>query len=154
MQKLLMIAALLATLPMPAGAQTALQVLRDFGVLGTWAHNCRTRASGSNSYVVYAPSNTGEVIKTADIGPQRAPFVFRIASARRTASDLIEFEQLEDGTPSTFITLRKTGNRIIDWRVEVKGGEVFVENGKYAAHIDLVNKWRTRCSSSTVPPKR
>jgi len=136
-KKLVILAALLATFPMPAHAQSPpssiQQIFQDFGLIGVWAPVCGQPASleGGNSHAIYAIAPPNGVILTYDNGPKYKPSVYAIVSAQPVAGGRLTYveERLSDKMHVT-VTLLKFGNEILVWTSVLQDGRILIDEGK------------------------
>ncbi|TWT00244.1 hypothetical protein [Reyranella sp. CPCC 100927] len=129
-----------------AGAQTVESVLRDAGILGTWAEVC-TMAAGErgNTRTIYARAANGTVTLTYDNGPRSTPTVYTILKAERRGADRIAYlQENQSDRRQLDIELRQAGERIKVWSSRRTTGEVLVAEGKFVAGGND-SPWQVRC---------
>ena len=66
----LLAAALTAVFVNSAAAETTAQIFQSFGLIGTWAVNCKAAASDSNLYMVFSAQPDGSVRREYFNGPK------------------------------------------------------------------------------------
>ena len=125
-----------------AQAQSVDKAMRDFGMLGTWAYDCKLPASNSNSHSTIVAS-PGRVTQTYDYGSgSKNVYVIQHAVIR---GDKISTRELFLGNKSMMdvVTLKKDG-RIRVWSSQVTGGKVLVTDG-FIPGANRETKWLMRC---------
>jgi hypothetical protein len=118
-----------------AHAQTVENVVRDFGLIGTWSANCsRPAGSGGNIYTIYAVDADGTVTLTYDSGGQGSQTVNVILRAERRGDDRIGYLQENRSSKAQIeIEVVLRDNTIKVWTSRRTTGEVLVREGKFAA---------------------
>src|ERR1051325_4199037 len=81
--------------PALASAQSPTAVLRDFGMLGTWATDCSRPSNSDNFYTIYASMSDGRVKRTYYNTPGRErPYnEYYITRAIRLPADQLSYQQ-------------------------------------------------------------
>jgi hypothetical protein len=132
----------------PRNSQRASDILREFGILGTWALNCREPASSDNAYSVYAAMDDGNARRTYYTTPDRrtSSSTYVIIAATRASSDQISYRQ--EGTvfhDRMNIVMLKQGNRL-QVRSSVRDpGVVLVKDGVFLGS-GAESPWQAKCS--------
>src|ERR1700738_4187322 len=82
-------------MPAIASAQSPREVLRNFGMLGTWATDCSRKSDSDNFYTVYAGMSDGRVRRTYYNTPDRAKAYneYIITRAIRLPADQLSYQQ-------------------------------------------------------------
>src|SRR5215471_641670 len=90
--------AVVLSVPALASAQSPSAVLREFGLLGTWATDCSRPSDSDNFYTTYAGMSDGRVRRTYYNTPDRkTPYnVYIITRAIRLPSDMLSYQQEGD----------------------------------------------------------
>ena len=135
--------------PTAANAQTVRQVLKDFGLLGTWQTDCGQTPSLSNIRTVYEGLANGDVRRTYYDAPGKVYNQAVLKRVSRIAADQILYEQ-EMQNDLQFIVLTKIGNRYRVFSSHSRAGKVYVQEGKYVKDADSRlhgddSPWQTKC---------
>ncbi len=144
----LLTAAFALALPALAQAQTSVRdVMRDFGLLGTWATDCSKPSGEENFYTVYAGMTNGNVRRTYYNTPDRekAYNEYVITRAIRLPADQLSYKQ--EGSvehDKIDVILLKDGNKYKIWSSVRENGEVLVENGKFPKSGEE-SPWQAKC---------
>jgi len=143
----LLTAAFALALPAVANAASPRDVMRDVGMLGTWATDCSRPAGEDNFYTVYAGLPDGNVRRTYYNTPDRekAYNEYVVTRAIRLPADLLSYRQ--EGSvehDKIDVILMKDGKRYKIWSSVREDGEVLVENGKFPKGGDE-SPWQAKC---------
>jgi hypothetical protein len=126
---------------------TAEPVFRDFNLLGTWAVACDRPASPSNPHVGVTAPGAGLIVEHHDVGPDFAPNLYHVVSARRVDKNDVEAKALfrpgsEGEEQQTLVMRIAKDKKGIDTRrtmfnrgedgVRVKNGVAVMSGGKTA----------------------
>jgi hypothetical protein len=128
----------------PARAETPAETAAAFGLLGTWAVDCRLPPSLANAYLTYAATPGGNIAHDRDFGSQRN--IGEVVRASLTAGgiDLVVFFPVS--AQSRQITIAKAGDgrmrTIADSFISSK--EYAVRDGKLLA-TGTEMPWQMRC---------
>jgi hypothetical protein len=93
-----------------ASAQTVQQVLRDFGLLGTWQTDCSKPAASNNFRTIYEGLSNGDVRRTYYDAPGKIYSQYVLKRVSRVSANQILYEQ-EGQNDLQFVVLTKIGNR-------------------------------------------
>ena len=146
-----LLAGALALMPSLANAQSTRDVLRDFGLLGTWATNCAEPAGKYNFWTVYAGMTNGNVKRTYYNTPDRekAYNEYIITRAIRLPASQLSYSQQGVANKDRIdVILLKEGNRYKIWSSVRQNGEVLVKEGKFASGGED-SPWQTKCNTPT-----
>jgi hypothetical protein len=143
----LLATALALGLPSLANAQSARDVMRDFGMLGTWASDCSKPSDASNFYTVYAGLPDGKVRRTYYNTPDRkTPYnEYILRRAIRLPADMMSYVQ--EGTVDhdrIDVVLLKDGSKYKIWSSVRDNDEALVRDGKFPGSGDD-SPWQTKC---------
>ena len=120
----------------PAVAGPDSDIVRKFGLFGTWAVDCSKPPSGDNTYEEYTPSETGYPTRTwyRKKGDRYAPAQsFEMRNARIAGPDRLAYLDVRktDGD-LTNIVLAMVGNRHRSFEsVDPTDGKVYIKDGKF-----------------------
>ena len=132
-----LVALLLTAAPDLADSNPVPVILRQFGLLGTWALDCAHAAGPNDEHSVYAVSASGEATLSYTRGEPYRDIVYTIQAADRMAPDRLALTVLHmpDRTPVDLVLLKEGGSLRVwsshtaDGRMLVVGG-VITGNGK------------------------
>jgi hypothetical protein len=133
---LALVSALLLVLLGPAAAQTAgtsqttEAALAEFGLLGTWALDCKQPPGKDNIFSIYEKRD-GQFVNVHDAGPAFEQPVYVVRAARPAGAGMLAIETVGKTGRETTITLRRVGDRIQVWKVLGADGFSPVSDGKY-----------------------
>jgi hypothetical protein len=134
-------------MPALASAQSAREVLRDFGMLGTWATDCSRPSDSDNFYTVYAGMPDGRVRRTYYNTPDRAKAYneYIVTRAIRLPADQLSYQQ--EGTVNhdkIDVILLKDGNKYKIWSSVTENGKALVKDGKFPGSGNE-SPWQAKC---------
>jgi hypothetical protein len=134
-------------MPSLASAQSARDVLRDFGLLGTWATDCSRQSDKDNFYTVYAGMTNGKVRRTYYNTPDRKePYnEYIITRGVKLPADMLSYRQ--EGVvdhDKIDVILLKDGNKYKIWSSIKEDETVLVRDGKFPNSGDD-SPWQTKC---------
>jgi hypothetical protein len=108
-------------------------LFKDYGLIGKWAIECKTKASPENPHVKVSQDGGGTVVERHDLGDDYRVNAYRILAAKRVSQTEVSVQALfEPGSEAeqkqdlTF-SVRDGTRRTLFTRVE--GGPVRVKNG-------------------------
>src|SRR2546423_719802 len=104
-----MLAAVLGA-SVPANAETVREVLREFGMLGTWATDCSRPPARDNILTVYAPLPNGNVQRTYYRAQGEISNQYELNRVVRISADQISYQQ-QGPSDRLDVVLEKKGNR-------------------------------------------
>jgi hypothetical protein len=131
--------------PAAADAQSLETILRDFGLLGTWAPDCGEAASPLHPRALYSVDPSGQAAMSYDPGPHAPRSAYTILSAERVGDDrlLLREEWLPDHSRLQ-VTLRRFRGKVKVWLSRDADGKILVRDGTVVA-TGYVSPWMTRC---------
>jgi hypothetical protein len=135
-------------LPTLASAQSPRDVLREFGLLGTWATDCSRPSDSDNFYTIYAGTSDGRVRRTYYNTPGREkPYnVYTVTRAIRLPADQLSYQQEGDVNHDKIdVILLKDGSRYKIWSSVTDEGKVLVKEGKFPGSGND-SPWQAKCS--------
>ncbi len=123
--------ALLALLGLPIGPATAsdADVLRQFGMLGRIAVDCKAPHSQVNPHLIYAVSPQGQLMRTLKMIPD-LDGSFPMRNVRIIAPDMLQHDETGRQSELT-ITVVKIGGKFRSWRSVRADGTVLIADGKF-----------------------
>ena len=135
-----------------ANAQSAANIVAEFGLIGTWATDCAQPASTSNYITIYAINPSGEVSRTYYDAPGHVLSIYKITSAKRQARDMLSYEQVWDfeGSPANVagdrvqVLLNMADNKYQIVSSQGSDGSFFVKDRKFPNSGDE-SPWQFRC---------
>ncbi len=133
--------------PTIASAQSPRAVLRDFGLLGSWATDCSRPSAADNFYTVYAGRADGMVRRTYYNTPDRKrPYnVYIITRAIRLPADQLSYQQEGEAEHDKIdVILLKDGNKYKIWSSVTEDGKVLVKDGKFPGS-GAESPWQDKC---------
>jgi len=141
-------AALALALPSAAHAQSPRDVMRDFGMLGTWARDCSKPSDRTNFYAMYVGTANGNVRRTHYNTPDRSSAYseYIITRVNRLPANQLSYQQ--EGSvdrDQMDVILVKDGNRYKVLSSSVRAtGEMLVKDGKYPQD-GAESPWQSKC---------
>jgi hypothetical protein len=131
-----------------ADAQSAANVVKEFGLVGSWAIDCRQPPSPTNAYANFSLTSGGAIELRDDFGPDFDDMIYRIVDAKRIGQFRLSLRQLlttDDQIVLDTVMLR-AGGRIRNWSSRLAdGSSVLVENGIIPLAREQETGWMTRC---------
>lgn len=135
-------------LPALASAQSASDVLADFGLVGTWATDCSRESNSDNFYTIYVRMPNGRVRRSYYNTPGREkPYnVYIITRAVKLPADMLSYQQVGDvDHDKVDVILLKDGNKYKIWSSVTEKGKALVKDGKFPGS-GSDSPWQTKCS--------
>jgi hypothetical protein len=129
-----------------AGAQTVANVFREFGLLGTFAADCKKPPGGSNTHTIYAADPNGRVTLTYDNGTGDRTVNVILEAEIRGATRIHYLQQNRASGARIEVEVSKTGDTIQVWWSRRSTGEVLVREGRFMAAKGS-SPVQTRCSN-------
>ncbi len=120
-----------------ASAQTVAGTALEFGLLATWAADCKQPPSKTNIHSTYVVKD-GEVLNLHDAGPTFLEDKFVVRAAKPAGADLLLIQTLSVQGLTANITLRRIGDKIQIWRVVAPNNSVQVNNGRFTANDAVI----------------
>ncbi len=132
--KLLLVLAVLLGAPASASAETARQMLQQFGLIGTWAANCNRPPADENIHTVYASLPNDNVQRTYYSAPGKITSKSVLERVKVISSDQLSYRQ-KNSQGYLDIILKKTGNFIRVLSSQNENGTIYVQGGKFTAKV-------------------
>jgi hypothetical protein len=124
--------ALLALLGLPISPATAAsdaEVLRQFGMLGRIAVDCKAPHSKANPYLIYAVSPQGKLTRTLRMIPD-LDGTFPMRNVHMLGPNLLQHDETGRQSELT-ITVAKIDGKFRSWRSVRADGTVLIADGKF-----------------------
>jgi hypothetical protein len=146
MQKAFFCAIFLA-LPALANAQSVQSALKDFGLLGTWAAECKQGPSPANTHATYSVTSAGAAELTNAFGEGYEDSTYNISEAKPLGPDRLSLREvmLSDKNVVLDIVLVKENGKIRVWSSVHTDGTALVQDGMIAAPVNRETRWVARC---------
>ncbi len=121
------------TLATAAEPLTTADVLRQFGMFGTWAVDCGRPASPQNPYVSDILQDDGSVVEEHHLGPDYAANHYRVLSATRLSATQVALEVMfrpgSEAAQQQKLVMRVRDGRRRTMFNQPEGGSVRVKDG-------------------------
>jgi hypothetical protein len=129
------------------GAQSPASVIKEFGLLGTWADDCSARPGQANQYTIFSLTSRGNIELRSDFGPDYDQMVYRIVDAQRLSHFRLALRQLltSDDQIVLNVVVMKASDRIRIWSSAGPDGSIFVEDGTIPSANGRETGWMVRC---------
>jgi hypothetical protein len=130
-----------------AHAQSTAIALKEFGLFGTWAHDCGQAAAPTNEYAIFSLTSVGTVQLRNEFGPYYDTMVYRISDARRIGADLLSMRQflVSDNQIRLYMVLMRMDDQIRILSSRGADGTTFVQDGKMPSANGQQTGWMVRC---------
>ena len=140
--------AFVAFLPVLAHAQSTSSAIEEFGLLGTWAGECRESASPTNNHATYASTSSGGVQLRYQAGEGYEDSIYDIVEAKRLDADRLSIRQVLIGNESVTleIVVLKQNDHIRIWSSVFPDGTSLVEDGVLQSSVGRETRWMARCT--------
>jgi hypothetical protein len=145
---LILVSAAMLGWPHPAAAQPIAETVRTWGLLGTWATNCRKPASASNVHLSYVIGPGGVVTHERDFGDRRDRNEVLQATVARDGSIelLLQFKDLAQVRSWVIAKARDGRIRTVSNHL-VNTQDYSIRNGKLTAGGKAV-PWQSKCGAT------
>jgi hypothetical protein len=139
---------LISLLPSLAQAQSTASAIQEFGLIGTWAGECREAAGPANNHATYAAAPSGAVQLRYQAGEGYEDSIYDIVEAKLVAPDRLSMRQVLAGNDKVTldIVLMKENGRIRIWSSAFPDGTPLVEDGVLTTATGRETRWMARCS--------
>jgi hypothetical protein len=130
-----------------AHAQSAATEVQDFGLVGTWAVECKDLPSPQNEHASFSVNPSGGVQLRNDFGRDYDEMVYRIISARRIAPDRVELRQVltTDRRIVLDTVMLKEEDRLRLWSSRGLDGTTLVADGTVPMTNGQQTRWTDCC---------
>ena len=139
--------AIVLFLPVLANAQSAQVAMKDFGLLGTWAAECKQGPSPGNTHATYSVSSAGAVELKNAFGEGYDDSIYSVSEAKLLGPDRLALREvmLSDKNVVLDIVLLKENGKIRVWSSVHTDGTALVQDGMIAAPVNRETRWVARC---------
>jgi hypothetical protein len=149
--KVVLAAAFVTSMAATAHAQSTVDLISQFGLVGTWATDCSQPASDGNYFTVYAVKDS-VVSRTYYDKPDHVYNNYKIVSAMRVLPDLLSYAQVWDfeGKPANIagdrvnVLLNMGENKFQIVSSQGSDGSFFVADRKFPGS-GAESPWQFRC---------
>ena len=133
---------------MQVAAQSAADLLRKHGLIGTRAMDCAKPPSNKNPYLVYRIEPDGTVKSDLVVSGSKVVASTTVLSVEETEPNMLRITQTTSADPSVRVEfdLRLEGNRSRSFRSVSSEGHTFIEAGRMTSD-NKETVWLTRCRS-------
>jgi hypothetical protein len=134
--------------PQLANAQSAADAVREFGLIGTWAGDCKEEASPANSYATYVMTQEGSLQLKYQTGTDEEDTIrYEISAVKPMGADKLSLRQALAGNDriALDIVLLKQDGKIRIWSSLFADGTALVEDGVMTAMTGRETRWLARC---------
>ena len=128
----------------PGRAETPAETAAAFGLLGTWAVDCRLPPSLANAYLSYVATPGGNIAHDRDFGSQRNVGEIMRASLTAGGIDLVVFFPVTAQSRQITITKAADGRMRTIADSFINSNEYAVRDGKLLA-TGAEMPWQMRC---------
>ena len=147
MRKAFLCAMLFLCLPVVANAQSGIRAIQAFGLIGTWAGECKDSPSPANNHATYlvAPSG-GAQLKNA-FGEGYDDTIYDIVDARPTGAGKLSLRLVlaSDDQIVLDVVLMKENGKVRIWSSNTGEGKSLVKDGMISAPVNRETRWVTHC---------
>jgi len=135
-----------------AFAQSPASTIKEFGLLGIWADDCRLGPSPSNQFANFSVSPRGIIELHNDFGPDYGDMLYRIVDAKRIGRFRISLRQLlmTDDQVALDIVMLKSNERIRILSSRGADGTKYVQGGTIPAANNRETLWMERCDTRSA----
>ena len=135
-----------------AFAQSPIGAIKEFGLLGIWADDCRSDPSPSNQYASFSITSRGNIQLHNDFGPDYGDMLYRIVDAKPVGRFRISLRQLltTDDQVALDIVMLKSNDRIRVWSSRGADGAEYVQGGMIPAANNRETSWMQRCDTRSA----
>ena len=148
---LLLLLALVLAMPATASAETVAETLQQFGLLGTWADDCRQPPANNNVHTVYEPLANGNVKRTYYNAPGKIYNQYELQRVNRVSAAQLFYSQ-KGSAGRIDVVLTVTGNRYHVLSSQNQNGKVYVRDGRFTefagdgSSAGKESPWQTKCN--------
>ncbi|HTS41681.1 MAG TPA: hypothetical protein VMH84_14195 [Xanthobacteraceae bacterium] len=135
---------------MQVAAQSAADLLRKHGLIGTRAMDCAKPPGNGNPYLIYRIEPDGTVKSDLVVTGSKVVASTTVLSVEETESNMLRITQTASADPGVRVEfdLRLEGNRSRSFRSVSSDGHTFIEAGRMTSN-NKETVWLTRCGSGS-----
>jgi hypothetical protein len=135
-----------------AFAQSPMNAIKEFGLLGIWADDCRSDPSPSNQYASFSINLRGNIQLHNDFGPDYGDMLYRIVDAKPVGRFRISLRQLltTDDQIALDVVMLRSNDRIRVWSSRGADGAEYVQGGMIPAANNRETSWMQRCDTRSA----
>jgi hypothetical protein len=143
-----------------AFSQSPTSAIKEFGLLGIWADDCRLSPSPSNQHASFSVTSRGIIQLHNDFGPDYGDMLYRIVDAKRVGRFRISLRQLltTDDQVALDMVILKSNDRIRVWSSRGAEGSEYVQDGLIPAadnrETAWMERWDTRSAGNLILPDK
>ena len=130
-------------------AQSPTSAVKEFGLFGTWADDCKANPGPSNQYASFSVTSRGTILLRNDFGPDYGDMIYRIVDAKRVGQFRISLRQLltTDDQIALDTVMLRAQDRIRIWSSRGADGSEYVQDGLIPAANNHETGWMERCDT-------
>jgi hypothetical protein len=130
-------------------AQSPTGAIKEFGLVGIWADDCKADPSAANQYASFSVTSRGVVELRNDFGPDYDNMLYRIVDAKRIGQFRISLRQLltTDDRIALDIVMLKAKDKLRVWSSRGADGREYVRDGLIPAANNFETRWMQRCDT-------
>jgi hypothetical protein len=135
-------------LPVLANAQAAaMRAIQAFGLIGTWAGECKEGPSPTNNHATYQASPSGSAQLKNAFGEGYDDSIYDIVDARPTSGGRLSMRLVlaSDDQIVLDVVLMKENGKIRIWSSNTGDGKSLVKDGMISAPVNRETRWVTHC---------
>ena len=139
--------AIFLVVPALANAQSVPSALKEFGLLGTWAAECKEAPGPGNTHATYLVTAVGAGQLSNAFGEGYADSVYDISEAKSLGPDRLSLREVmvSDKNVVLDIVLVKENGKVRVWSSVHTDGTAFVKDGMISAPVNRETRWVSRC---------
>ena len=139
--------AIFLVLPVFANAQPVQSALQEFGLLGTWAAECKEAPGPGNTHATYLVTAAGASQLSNAFGEGYDESVYDISEAKSLGPNRLSLREVmvSDKNVVLDIVLVKENGKVRVWSSVHTDGTAFVKDGMISAPVNRETRWVSRC---------
>ena len=144
---LLLVLAFALAMPITAKAETVADIMREFGMLGTFADDCSQPPNKNNFHTVYAELPNGFVERIYYNEPGKIYSRYVLQRVNRVSADQVFYQQ-KGSAGNIDVILQVAGDRYHVLSSQNENGTAYVQNGRYTSATSAPGRestWQTKC---------